>query len=179
MNKINIQNLEFEEFLSEKEIYNRISELADEINEKIESKHPLFIPILNGSFMFAADLVRKIKQQPEFHFIKISTYEGISSTGNAKHIEGFDMNAKGREIFLIEDIVDTGFTLDYLISEIQKLEPLSITVVTLLFKEDAFKGKTKPDFIGFNIPNKFVVGYGMDYNQKGRELKSIFQVLET
>lgn len=173
---IKIHDKIFVPYLSEAEIQHNITRLATQINADYAGKETLFLPILNGAFIFAADLVRKLDFAPEIQFVKISTYNNsMESSQSVKNVFGLEnLNLTGKHILITEDIVDTGFTVDFLIDFLQKYEPASIKVIALLYKPDSFKGKTPPHYAAFEIPSAFVVGYGLDYAQRGRELKEIY-----
>ena len=177
---IKIHDKTFVPYLSETEIQDNISRLATQINADYTGKNTLFLPILNGAFMFAADLLRKLTFAPEIQFVKISTYNNsMKSSQNVKNVFGLEgLDLKGKHILITEDIVDTGFTVDFLVDFLQKYEPASIKIVALLYKPASFVGKTLPDYVAFEIPPAFVVGYGLDYAQKGRELKEIYVLSE-
>lgn len=177
---INIHDKKFVPYLSATQIQNRIGQVAAQLNEDYAGKETLFLPILNGAFMFAADLIRELAFAPEIQFVKISTYGNGMTTGqNAKNVFGLEgLAVKGKHILITEDIVDTGFTVDFLIDFLQKYEPASIKIVALLYKPASFKGKTPPHYAAFEIPPAFVVGYGLDYAQRGRELKEIYVLAE-
>ncbi|MGF1636597.1 MAG: hypoxanthine phosphoribosyltransferase [Cyclobacteriaceae bacterium] len=167
---------EFQLFIPENKIQARIKELAQNINGQYAGKNPLFVAILNGSFIFAADLIREISIPCQISFIKTASYENIQSTGNVRQLLGFNEPLENREVIIIEDIVDTGNTLNSILVDIHKFKPSSVEIATLLFKPEALMHRIKPKFTGFEIPNKFVVGYGLDYNGHGRNLKDIYQL---
>jgi hypoxanthine phosphoribosyltransferase len=165
----------FVPMLSETEIQKRISELAFEISEEYKTKLPIFIGVLNGSFMFMSDLMKYININCEIDFFKLSSYgdEKISS-GKVKLVKDLNADIKDRHIIIVEDIVDSGLSIKYVEELIQEHKPASMKVVTLLLKPDSLKYDIKIDYIGFKIPNKFVIGYGLDYAQKYRNLSSIY-----
>ena len=175
---IHINDKYFNTFIPEDEIQSRINALASIINNDYKGKEVLFIAVLNGVFMFATDLLKKIKLECEISFIKVSTYKGTSSTSNLIDLIGLTTDLKNKEIIILDDIVDTGFTLSEIEKTIKKSNPKSLKTCALLFKPKAFKGNQKPHYIGFEIPNLFVVGYGLDYNQKGRNYSEIYQITE-
>jgi hypoxanthine phosphoribosyltransferase len=175
---IHINDKYFNTFIPEDEIQSRINALASIINNDYKGKEVLFIAVLNGVFMFATDLLKKIKLECEISFIKVSTYKGTSSTSNLIDLIGLTTDLKNKEIILLDDIVDTGFTLSEIEKTIKRSNPKSLKTCALLFKPNAFKGNEKPHYIGFEIPNLFVVGYGLDYNQKGRNYTEIYQITE-
>lgn len=173
---IQVLDKTFTSFLSEENIQSRIKELAQQINTDYEGRNPLFIGILNGSFMFAADLYKHISIPSSISFIKLVSYKGTTSTGTVITSIGLEENMNGRDIILVEDIVDTGKTLSEFIPTLQKQSPSSIRVCTLLQKPEAMKHPLDVHYIGFSIPNKFVVGYGLDYDGYGRNSREIYQL---
>lgn len=175
---IEILDKKFVPFLSEEEIQKRIIELADQISTDYQGKKPLLVSVLNGAFIFSADLLRKLKIPVEITFIRLSSYEELQSSGNVKELLGLRENIFNRNILLIEDIVDTGHTLAHLNLIFEGLGAKSIKIASLLHKPQAQVKANLPDYIGFQIPNKFVVGYGLDYNGLGRELSEIYQLAE-
>lgn len=175
---IQVLDKSFEVFISKGEIEQQISSLADTINADYKGKEVVFIAVLNGAFMFASDLLKKIDLQCEITFVKMSSYQGTQTSGIVDELIGLTTDVEGRELVIIEDIVDTGHTLDKIISLLEDKNPKSIKMCTLLYKPDAFKGKKEPEYVGFSIPNAFVVGYGLDYDQKGRNLDEIYQIRE-
>ena len=176
---IRIHDKDFKEFISAAALQKRVKEMAQEIDlHYVGLPPPLFIAILNGSFIFAADLVRACTMACEISFVKIQSYEGLESTGKVASIIGLTADITGRDLVIVEDIVDTGRTLEAFLAEIRTKNPKSVKVATLLLKPDALTVPFKPDFCGFVIPNKFVVGYGLDYNELGRNVPEIFQLAE-
>ncbi len=176
VNTIKVRDKEFEVYLNESEIQQRIAEIGDEMNEEYANKNPLFIGILNGSFMFASDLMKAVNVPSEIAFIRMASYKGMESTGAVKQVLGLQENVFGRHLVLIEDIVDSGLTMDQVIKFFQERGPKSIRVATLLLKPEKLEKDLKLDYVGFEIPEKFVVGYGLDYNGHGRNLKDIYQL---
>jgi len=176
VNTIKVRDKEFEVYLNESEIQQRIAEIGDEMNEEYANKNPLFIGILNGSFMFASDLMKAVNVPSEIAFIRMASYKGMESTGAVKQVLGLQENVFGRHLVLIEDIVDSGLTMDQVIRFFQERGPKSIRVATLLLKPEKLEKDLKLDYVGFEIPEKFVVGYGLDYNGHGRNLKDIYQL---
>ena len=173
---IEILNKSFEKYISIEEIQEHIALLAQKINADFLGKEVEFIAVLDGSFMFASDLFKKINLQTTISFLKIKSYEATESTGEIKELIGLQSAISGKHIVIIEDIVDTGATMDYVVETLEKQHPASISIATLLFKPAAFKGKHSPTYIGFNISNEFIVGYGMDFDGYGRNLESIYQI---
>ena len=176
MKDIKLHDKTFELFISDKEIEQIIRKVADEINNS-GIENPLFIAVLNGSFLFASDIMRKITiPNAEISFIKLSSYEGTETTGKVDELIGISDDISGRNIIVLEDIIDTGITLEKIISLLIKEEVADIKVATLLFKPDAYTKDIEIDFIGKSIPNDFVVGYGLDYEEIGRNLPHIYKL---
>jgi hypoxanthine phosphoribosyltransferase len=167
----------FQLYIAEKQILAAIEQMAQKINADYQDKTPLIIPILNGSFLFAADLVRLMKGHCEISFIKASSYKGDQSTGQLISLIGVNEEIKGRDVLILEDIIDTGHTLSKILPAMQALQPASLRVATLLFKPNALQTKIPIDYVGIEIPNEFIVGYGLDYDGLGRNLKDIYQVI--
>jgi len=174
---IQVHDKSFETYLSELTIQTRIIELAADINKDYKDKRPLFIAILNGSFMFAADLFKHLTVQAELCFIKLASYKGMKSSGKVVTSIGLEEDIFGKDVVIVEDIVDTGKTLHKFLPKLMHQQPRSLKIVTLLHKSEATEFPLKLDYIGFDIPNKFVVGYGLDYDGLGRNLKEIYQVI--
>lgn len=166
----------FVPYISHYEIQERIGEMAKQISADYSGKNPLFIGILNGSFIFAADLYRHISIPSTISFIKLVSYKGTSSSGTVITSIGLEEDLLGKDIIIVEDIVDTGKTLSTFIPTLQKLQPNSIKICTLLQKPDALQHDLLVDYVGFAIPDKFVVGYGLDYDGFGRNSKDIYQI---
>ena len=179
MNKeIDIKDKIFEIFISEDEISSIVHSMANQINNS-GVKDPLFIAVLNGSFLFAADIMRKINiPNCEISFIKLSSYLGTENTGKVNELIGLGKNIRNRNVVVLEDIIDTGITLEKIMSLLEKEEVADIKVATLLFKPEAYKKDIEIDFIGKSIPNDFVVGYGLDYDEIGRNLPHIYKLKE-
>jgi hypoxanthine phosphoribosyltransferase len=175
---LQIQDKKFELFLSNQEIQNAICELAKKLELEYTNREVVFLVVLNGAFMFAADLMKNYSNPCEISFIKVSSYKGMQSSGRVDEIIGLNTSIQGKHVVILEDIVDTGTTIDKVFALLNMEQPASIQIATLLYKPDAFIGKHKPEFVGFDIPNKFVVGYGLDYNEIGRNTQHIYQVVE-
>ena len=176
MNEVKLNDKKFEIFINNNEIDRVILQIADQINKSGIEK-PLFIAILNGSFLFAADLIRKISiPDIEISFLKLSSYDGLSSTGKVNKLVGLSKEIKGRNIIVLEDIIDTGITLENIINLLKKEKVNSIKIATLLFKPNSYQKDFHIDYIGKSIENDFVVGYGLDFNEKGRNLKDIYKL---
>lgn len=166
---------EFEKYISELEIAERVSELAEEISENYANDEVLILSVLNGAFIFTADLIRNLQCDYQLVFVFANSYDGMESSGEVKTCYTFGRKLlQGKRVLILEDIIDTGNTLKYLLSEIHQQKPQGIEIASLLLKPDAYKLDKKIRFVGFNIPNDFVVGYGMDYNESGRNLKDIY-----
>lgn len=178
-NEIWVGNEKFIPFITEEEIQKRISELAEELTTEYKTKLPIFIGVLNGSFMFMSDLLKKIKFNCEMDFFKLSSYgdEKISS-GRVKLVKDLNADITDRHLIIVEDIVDSGLSIKYIEDLIADHKPASMKVVTLLLKPDSLKYDVKIDYIGFKIPSKFVIGYGLDYAQKYRNLPMIYALSE-
>jgi hypoxanthine phosphoribosyltransferase len=175
---ITLHDKVFELFILEDEILDRIGTIGASLSAEYADKNPLFIAVLNGSFMVASDLMKAMSIPCEISFVKVSSYHGTSSTGRVDELIGLNTDIKGRHIILLEDIVDTGVTVDKVLKLLSVAEPASVKTCTLLFKPDAFKGKKSPDYIGFTVPELFVVGYGLDYDELGRNLRDIYKLKE-
>lgn len=176
--KIKVHDKAFELFLEEATIAKRIRLMAIQLNVAYENKNPVFVGVLNGSFLFVADLIKDVTLPCEIEFIKVASYHGTNSTGAIKDALGMPANLKGRDIIVVEDIVDSGLTMKYILSKIYEQEPASVAICALLFKPDALKEPLPElDYIGFEIPNEFVVGYGLDYDGLGRNLRDIYRAV--
>lgn len=173
---IKVHDKEFETYLSSESIEQRVKEMADAINKDYSGKRPLFIAILNGSFIFAADLFRHLTIEAELCFIKLASYKGMKSSGKVVTSIGLEEDIFGKDVVIVEDIVDTGKTLHRFLPKLIHQQPKSLKIVTLLHKPEATEYSLKLDYVGFAIPNKFVVGYGLDYDGLGRNLKEIYQL---
>ena len=177
MSAIKVHYKSFDVYLAEETIQQRVKELSEQINKDYAGKRPLFIAILNGSFMFAADLFKHLTIEAEICFIKLASYKGMKSSGNVVTSIGLEDDLFGKEVIIVEDIVDTGKTLYNFLPKLGHQQPASLRIATLLHKSDATIFPLKPDYVGFVIPDKFVVGYGLDYDGLGRNLKEIYQVV--
>ena len=176
MQTIRIHDKEFISYLSQSEIEAAIKRLAEKLNVDYADKQPLFIPILNGAFMFAAELFKYINIPCEVNFIKIKSYEGTASSGDVNMTVGLDRSIKERHIIVLEDILDTGKTLSVFLPDIKKQQPASLKIAALLHKPEATTHEIKLDYNCFKIPNKFVIGFGLDYNGLGRNMPAIYQL---
>lgn len=170
---IKIGDKVFTPFISQTKILKAVQKIADQINSELKDESPLFLAVLNGSFIFAADLMREISIPCEISFVKLSSYNGLQSTGQVLELVGLKEDVKGRTVVIIEDIVDSGLTVQKIRAELQHKGAKRIKVATALFKPDAFVNGIEPEYIGFSIGNEFVIGYGLDYDGQGRNLKDI------
>jgi len=173
---LQIHDKTFEIFIGKDEIQAEIKSLGKQITDDYAGKDVVFIAILNGSFMFASDLMKSVKLPCEISFIKVSSYHGTNTTGRVDEVIGLNTSIVGKHVVLIEDIVDTGITMNKVYTLLGSEEPASMEIVSLLYKPEAFTGKHEPKYVGFSIPNKFVVGYGLDYNEHGRNTEDIYQL---
>lgn len=171
-------DLTFEPFISHTRIAERVRQLGEQIREDYRGKHPLFIGLLNGAFIFAADLVRNCELDCEITFVRLASYEGTRSSGNISTIQALNTPVQGRHVIVVEDIVDSGRTLDHFMKELKAHSPASVSLAVLLFKPTMLEYPVQVDYLGFEIPEKFVIGYGLDYNGLGRNLSSIYQLIE-
>jgi len=174
---IKVHDKTFDIYLSETQIQQRVKEIAETINKDYQGKRPLIIAILNGSFMFAADLFKHLTIDTEISFIKLVSYRGMKSTGNVITSIGLDAELFGKDLIIIDDIVDTGKTLYNFLPKLKDHHPASLKIAALLHKPDATKFPLNLDYVGFSIPDKFVIGYGLDYDGRGRNLKEIYQLI--
>jgi hypoxanthine phosphoribosyltransferase len=177
MTSLKVHNKEFVPYISAFEIDKEITRVAKEINRDYEGKKPLFIAILNGAFIFAADLFKKINVEAEICFIKLASYKGVKSTGKVITAIGLDTEIYNRDVVIVEDIVDTGKTLWQFLPTLEHQHPASLKIAALLHKPSATIHKLNIDYLGFTIPDKFVVGYGLDYDGLGRNIKEIYQLV--
>jgi adenylate kinase len=171
---IKLHDLHFKPYLSAQQIDDAVSNLAYQLNRDLADKNPLFIGVLNGSYMVMADVTRKFSGKCEISFIQAKSYEGTTSSGRVDLAIPAGISLENRFVIVVEDIVDTGLTVDQLLEELQSHEPQELYVATLFFKPEAFKGNSAIKYVGLNIENKFVVGYGMDYNELGRNLPELY-----
>jgi hypoxanthine phosphoribosyltransferase len=174
MKKIQVKDKNFSIFIKSEEIQNAVKEVAARLNEDYKDKKPLFVVVLNGAFMFAADLYKNITIECEISFVKLSSYLGTKSTQIVKELIGLNENINGRDIIIVEDIIDTGITMEKMLEHLDLMNTSSVKIVTLLFKPEAFKKDYKIDYIGIEIPNDFIVGYGLDYDGLARNLADIY-----
>jgi hypoxanthine phosphoribosyltransferase len=176
MQKVKVQDKEFELYLQENEILASIDSIAQKLNKDLKGKNPLFIAILNGAFMFASELFKRLDLDCEISFVKYSSYAGTSTTGIVSSLIGADESVTGRNVVILEDIVDTGITMEKVVRDVKAHDPESVRIATLLYKPAAFQKDYPIDYVGIEIPNDFIVGFGPDYNGYGRNLKDIYKI---
>jgi hypoxanthine phosphoribosyltransferase len=173
---VTLKDKKFRTYLDEQKIQEAVGQIGRKIDQDYIGKNPLFVCILSGSFMFTSDLVKNFTGECEITFVRLSSYHGTETTGNVKTLMGMVETIENRDIIIVEDIVDTGNTLSKFLPEIEKLQPKSIKIVALLVKPDTLKDKVKVDYRCFDIPNDFIVGYGLDYDGLGRNLRDIYVI---
>lgn len=178
MSIIKIKDKTFKTSIPETQILERVKAVADRINTDMADKNPLLIAMLNGSFVFAADLMRMINIPCEISFVKMASYEGTSSTGKVKQLLGLNEDIKGRTVIIVEDIVESGLTMKSLLDTLHEQEPAEIHICTLLLKPECLKVPLDIKYVAIEIPNDFILGYGLDYDQQGRNLRDIYTVVE-
>ncbi len=177
MKEILILDKKFRELITEKDIQKRIGELAEQVNKDLSGKEVVFLGILNGAFLFAADLFRRVDFPARISFVKLASYEGTSSSGSIKELIGWNEDIKNKTIVIVEDIVDTGNTLERIVGELVIRKAFEVKIAAMLYKPDAYTKDIPLDYIGFEIPNDFVVGYGLDYDGFGRNLPSVYALV--
>lgn len=178
MKKVQVRDKEFSLFLTEEDIAKAVEQVADMINTDMLGRDPLFLCVLNGAFIFASDLMKKVKVDCEISFVKLSSYVGTKTTNTVRELIGLDKVLTNRTVVVIEDIIDTGITMDYTLEKLRKLGASDVRIATLLFKPEAFKKNYPIDYVGIVIPNEFIVGYGLDYDGHGRNLPDIYKIIE-
>lgn len=177
MKEIQLHDKKFRSFISSEDILRSVNALGERMNRDLGDKNPLFISVLNGAFMFTSDLMKQIDGNCEITFVKMSSYLGTESSGSVKTVIGLDVDIKDRTVVVLEDIIDTGITISNLVGQLEKMLPKEIKIATLVFKPDAIERKIKIDYIGIEVPNSFIVGYGLDYDGLGRNLKDIYTLV--
>ena len=178
MSIVKIKDKTFRTFIPEDQIAERVKAVAERINKDLADKNPLFLAVLNGSFIFAADLMRNITIPCEISFVKLASYQGTTSTGVIKEVIGLNEDLAGRTVVILEDIVDTGFTIKRMIETLGTRGPESVHVCTLLLKPGKLQVPLNVEYVAMEIPNDFIVGYGLDYDQQGRNLRDIYTLVE-
>lgn len=178
MKTIKVRDKEFSISITAEEIQKTVSKIAEKINNDLHGKVPLFIVVLNGAFIFASDLFKKINIDCEVTFVKLSSYVGTETTSTVRELIGLDKAIKGRSVVIVEDIIDTGITMEYTIQKLKHFEAADVRIATLLFKPDAFQKDFKIDYLGMEIPNDFIVGYGLDYDGFARNYPDIYKIME-
>lgn len=178
MSTVKVKDKTFRTFITEAEIQRRVKAVAEQINRDMDGRNPLFLAVLNGAFMFAADLMRDITIPCEISFVKLASYQGTTTTGTVKEIIGINEDLRGRDVIIVEDIVDTGLTMKRMLDTLSTREPNSLHVCTLLLKPDKLKVPLNVEYCALEIPNDFIVGYGLDYDQQGRNLRDIYTIVE-
>ncbi|WP_085537612.1 hypoxanthine phosphoribosyltransferase [Massilibacteroides vaginae] len=178
MDKIRLRDKEFKLFIPEKEIQEAIAKMAARIKEDMEGKNPLFVGVLNGAFMFVAELMRQLNGPYQLTFARYSSYQGTSTTGKIHEVMPLTSDIEGRVVVLLEDIVDSGYTMQHVMKKLRNEGAAEVRLATMLLKPDALKCDLRPDYIGIEIPNDFIVGYGLDYDEMGRAYRDIYTIIE-
>ncbi len=177
MSTVKINDKTFATSITEAQIKQRVKELAEQLSKDFEGKNPLLIGVLNGSFIFAADLIREMTTPCEISFVKLASYQGTTSTGKVHEVLGINENLSGRHIIIVEDIVDTGRTMKQMVESLGTRNPASVHICTLFVKPDKLEEQLDIEYAAFSIPNDFILGYGLDYDQQGRWLKEIYTLV--
>lgn len=178
MSVVRIKDKTFKTFIPESEIKAQVKRVAQQINEDMKDKNPLLLAVLNGSFIFAADLMRELTIPCEISFVKLASYQGTTSTGMVKEVLGINEDLTGRTVIIVEDIVESGLTMQRMIESLGTRNPESIHICTLLLKPERLKVPLNIKYTVFSIPNDFILGYGLDYDQQGRQLRDIYTLVE-
>lgn len=177
MNQVKVLDKTFEQSIPNEKILESVARMAANLERDLKDKDPVFLAVLNGSFIFAADLFKMLQLPCTISFVKMASYSGDSSTGEVKELIGLSESLSGKAVVILEDIIDSGLTIQHLLAQLAKMKPAEVKVATLLFKPDAFKADFSIDYIGMSIPNDFIVGYGLDYDGYGRNLKDIYTLI--
>jgi hypoxanthine phosphoribosyltransferase len=177
MKTIKVKDKEFKLSIKAEEINEAIERIASQLNRDLIGKNPIFLVVLNGAFIFAADLYRKIEIESEISFVQLASYSGMESTSDVKELIGLNEKLRGRTVVILEDIIDSGTTMHYLVNKLRYLGAAEVLLVALLFKPSAFREDFRIDYLGMEIPNDFIVGYGLDYNGYGRNYRDIYKIL--
>ncbi|MBQ3745497.1 MAG: hypoxanthine phosphoribosyltransferase [Prevotella sp.] len=178
MDSIKIKDKSFRVSIPEAEIKTRVKALAEQMSKDLEGKNPIFLAVLNGAFIFAADLMREMTIPCEISFVKLASYQGTTSTGKVKEVFGINEDLSGRTVVIVEDIVESGQTMKQMIESLGTRNPASVQICTLFFKPEKLKEELTLDYVAFRIPDDFILGYGLDYNGLGRELKDVYTIVE-
>jgi hypoxanthine phosphoribosyltransferase len=177
MKTIVVKDKEFKLSIKSEEINEAVERIAFQLNRDLQGKNPIFLVVLNGAFIFAADLYRKIEIESEISFVKLASYSGTESTSDVKELIGLNEKLKGRTVVILEDIIDTGTTMQYLINKLKYFGVSEVLLAALLFKPSAFREDFRIDYLGMEIPNEFIVGYGLDYDGFGRNYADIYKII--
>jgi len=178
MDSIKIKDKSFRVFIPEAEIKARVKALAEQMSKDLDGKEPIFLAVLNGSFIFAADLMREMTIPCEISFVKLASYQGTTSTGKVQEVLGINENLSGRTVVIVEDIVESGQTMNQMIESLGTRNPASVHICTLFFKPEKLQKELTLDYVAFSIPDDFILGYGLDYDGLGRELKDVYTIVE-
>ena len=178
MDTVKIKDKSFRVSIPEAEIKERVKALAEQMSKDLEGKNPIFLGVLNGSFIFAADLMREMTIPCEISFVKLASYQGTTSTGKVQEVLGINENLSGRTVVIVEDIVESGQTMKQMIESLGTRNPESVRICTLFFKPEKLKEDLNLDYVAFSIPDDFILGYGLDYDGLGRELKDVYSIVE-
>ena len=178
MDTVKIKGKSFRISIPETEIKRRVKALAEQMSKDLEGKNPLFLAVLNGSFIFAADLMREMTIPCEITFVKLASYQGTTSTGKVHEVIGINENLSGRTVVIVEDIVESGHTMKRMMEQIGTRNPSSVQICTLFFKPEKLQEELALDYVAFRIPDDFIVGYGLDYDQGGRGLKHVYTIVD-
>ncbi len=173
---VKVLDKNFEIFIEASRIHQAVEKMANQMNEDLKGKDVIFLGILNGSFMFASDLYKLINLPSQISFLKVASYQGTSTSGNVKRLIGINEDLLGKTVVVLEDIVDSGVTMENITKQLVGYEPAEIKIATLLYKPEAIQTKLKLDYVGMEIPNDFIIGYGLDYNGFGRNLADIYKI---
>lgn len=174
---VNIKDKKFKTFIKQQEIEERILQIAHQINSDLEDKNPIFLVVLNGAFMFAGELMKRVNIPAEITFVRLASYQGVLSTNKVQEILGLNESIEARTVVIVEDIVDSGNTMVALLEELKRYNPREVRIATLLLKPQALMQPLKLDYVALEIPNDFIIGYGLDYDGYGRNLKDIYKIV--
>jgi len=178
MDIVKIKDKSFRISIRETEIKQRVKTLAEEMSHDLEGKNPLFLAVLNGAFIFAADLMREMTIPCEISFVKLASYQGTTSTGKVQEVIGINEDLEGRTVVILEDIVESGQTMKRMVEQVGTRNPASVKICALFFKPDKLQENLSLDYVAFNIPDDFILGYGLDYDQAARGLKHVYSIVE-